>query len=65
MMEYIFCGIPGFGFHTIRRLGAKGSYLTLVRVADRIPWLRGDEFMTVIKFMIYVYNIFVSNPSLR
>ena len=26
-----------------RRLGAKGSYLTLVRVADRILLLRGDE----------------------
>ena len=26
-----------------RRLGAKGSYLTLVRVADRILQLRGDD----------------------
>ena len=28
---------------TSRRLGAKGFYLTLVGVADRILWLRGDE----------------------
>ena len=33
---------------TDRRLGAKGSYLTLVRVADRILYLRGYE-MTLLK----------------
>ena len=30
-----------------RRLGAKWSYLTLVRVADRILLLRGDEMLSL------------------
>ena len=30
-----------------RRLGAKGSYLTLVRVADRIILLRGDDLCNI------------------
>ena len=34
-----------------RRLGAKGSYLTLVRVADRILELRGDE-MHILNFKL-------------
>ena len=32
-----------------RRLGAKGSYLTLVRVADRILWLRGDDIDSLLQ----------------
>ena len=32
---------------TYRRLGAKGSYLTLVRVADTIIQLRGDDIYAV------------------
>ena len=39
--------IISFFKSTCRRLGAKGSYLTLVRVADRILQLRGDDVITI------------------
>ena len=35
----------------MRRLGAKGSYLTLVRVADRILQLRVDELSNPFKWV--------------
>ena len=35
-----------------RRLGAKGSYLTLVRVADRILQLRGDDIVFTIRYQL-------------
>ena len=41
-----------------RRLGAKGSYLTLVRVADRILLLRGDDIISFnIKLGSFVLSV--------
>ena len=39
-----------------RRLGAKGSYLTLVRVADRILYLRGDELWSVLQLHVTIIS---------
>ena len=49
--------------NTNRRLGAKGSYLTLVRVADRILWLRGDEMYNPLNLLQMWFQFFFSVPD--